>query len=381
MPTLGVTVQSRLAPPSEGAPTQTETAFVPVIASAGAVNTPTLLRSIADFESFTGARAAGNQVAYDWLDTFFREGGRRAYVSRYTGTGSTIDTALDSFNVQLGPGQVAAPNETPGAATYGKLLDHAFARNRFALLDVANGDTVAQMTTAGGAIPVSNQEYGALFAPWVTVPAPAGTVGGSVRQVHASAVIAALCARVDSLGNPNRAAAGRDFPLQYANGFVLAVMPTDTERNTLLGVGVNLFANVYGVLENYGFQTKLAQNADNPYWQANCGRARMWLKAKSFAVGENYAFKPIDGRGRLQRALQMDLEGVCSDLWQVDGLYGNTKEEAYNVNTSVSVNPVSTIAQGELHASVEVRYSLHAKSVVIDLVTVPLTGKISGQPS
>lgn len=45
MPNLGVTVQTRLAPPSEGAPTDTGTLFLPVALGAGAVNTPTLLRS------------------------------------------------------------------------------------------------------------------------------------------------------------------------------------------------------------------------------------------------------------------------------------------------------------------------------------------------
>jgi hypothetical protein len=43
----------------------------------------------------------------------------------------------------------------------------------------------------------------------------------------------------------------------------------------------------------------------------------------------------------------------------------------------VAVNSEATIAQGELHAVCEARLSLHAKSVIIDLVSVPITGRVS----
>ena len=88
-------------------------------------------------------------------------------------------------------------------------------------------------------------------------------------------------------------------------------------------------------------------------------------------------FKPIDGRGRLQEALKSALKGVCLDLYSVDGLYGATPEDAFTIETGVSSNTVASIAQGELHGSIEARFSLHAKSVIIDLVSVPLTGTVT----
>lgn len=372
---LGVIVQTRNAPPARGAPTQVDTAFVAVKATSGTVNTPIEVRSIADYVATFGARGAGNLSSYDWLDTFFREGGRRAYVSRYTGTGSDIDSALLSFSADLGAGLVAAPEETAGATTYGKLLNHAADTNRFALLDYANGDTVAAMTTLVGLIPATNADRGMTAGQWVNVPAPAGVIGGSARQVHGSAVTAALIARAQRQGNPNRAAAGRDFPLQYATSFTRDV--NDADRLALLNAGGNTFATKYGIMQLYGFQTKVAQTGDSPFWQANAGIARMWLQDKAKVAGENYMFRAIDGQGRLATALKTDLEAIALELYEAGGLFGEDPSDAFSVEVGASVNTVNTIAQGELHAVMEARLSLHAKTVYIDLVSVPVTGQVS----
>jgi hypothetical protein len=371
---LGVTVTNRSAPPAGGVPTDTGTLFVAGQATSGSITDPKLVRSISDFEAEYGVRAAGNQDLYDYVDTAFREGVQKAYVVRYTAGAGNLATALALFSKSLGPGQVAAAGETPGALQYAALLDHAANTNRFALLDVANADTVAAMTTAAGAIPTQNENYGALFGPWVDVPAPAGVIGGTVRNMRASAVVAGLIARADALGNPNRAPAGREFPLQYATAFRRTV--TDAELETLLNAGVNMMITKYGVMQLYGFQTGVAQTPDSPFWQANAARARMWLTAQAQAVGEGFMFKPIDGRGKLQEALKRALEGVGQRLYEVDGLYGDTFEEAFGV-TVTSVNSEATVAQGELRAVAEARLSLHTKAIMIDLVAVPITGVVT----
>lgn len=376
MSPIGVIVGSALAPTGRGTPTDTGTAFIAGRSATGAATTPVLLKSIADFETTYGVRVAGNQLTYDCVDAFFREGGRQCYVSVYDGTTKTFQNCLDSFGRELGPGQLCAPIETPGTATYLAMAQHCVANNRVALYDVANGATEAQMTTGAGQIPAApNQDVGALFGSWVNIPPPSGVVGGSARQVPASPIIAALCARVDAGGNPNRAAAGRDFPLQYVTSFVHE--PTMANRDTMLTAGVNQFGTIYGVLENYGFQTAVPQDPNNPFWQFNCSRARMWLRAQAAQRGENYVFKNIDAKGHLAGALKTDLDAVCLALYQADGLYGETPEEAFATNVGAQVNTVGQIAQGYLHAQVQAVFSLHAKAVYIDLVTIPITGNVS----
>jgi hypothetical protein len=376
---LGVEVTTRTAPPARGAPTDIDTAFLLIKSGSGSLTGPVEVRSLSDFVAEYGVRTTGataNAVAYDWLDAFFREGGQKAVVQRYgSSPTTTLAAGIALLSADLGGGQIAAPYETPGSGTFTALHDAAIATDRFALYDAAVGDdTAAELTTIAGGLP-ANDEYGMFAGQWASIPAPAGVIGGSARQVQGSAITAALIARADALGNPNRAAAGRDFPIQYATGFVY--LPTDDDRETLLNAGINTFADKYGVLQLYGFQTKLAANDDNPFWQANAARARMWLVHQAKQVGENYMFRPLDGQGKLQRSLKTDLDAVCLRLYGVDGLYGETPQEAFAVTTGASVNTEGTVAQGELHGVVEARFSLHVKSVQIELVSVPITGRVS----
>lgn len=370
---LGVDVRTRTTRVARGIPVDTGTFFVAGKAASGSTTEATLVHSLADFIVEYGVRDVTNAELYDAVDTFFAEGGKRAYIGRYAAAPAS---GLALFDPDLGPGQVAVIDEVPGSAIYTTLLAHARNNNRFALLDVEVDSTVAEMDTLGdNGRALADAEYGLIFGPWVDVPAPSGVVGGTVRQVPASAVIAGLCARVDSLGNPNRAAAGRDFPLQYVTGFVQNIGKAD--RESLLDAGVNTFATIFGVLEAYGFQTPVAQTEENPYWQANCSRGRMWLKGRAEAAGEPYVFRTIDGRGRLQMAVKGDIDDVCLELYQKDGLFGGTPQEAFAVEVGASVNTIEGIAQGELHAVAEVRLSPHAKAVFIDLVTIPVTAQVT----
>src|SRR5215472_5747007 len=113
MPNVGVTVQTRTAPPAGGAPANTGNAFLCAVTGAGTVGVPVLCQSIADFESAFGVRAAGNQAAWDWCDVFFREGGNQVYVTPYTTT--VYNTAFSGIDPQLGPGQLALVGIVPTA--------------------------------------------------------------------------------------------------------------------------------------------------------------------------------------------------------------------------------------------------------------------------
>jgi hypothetical protein len=375
MTAVGVTVQARTAAVPRGIPVLTDTVFLTTkMATGGDATAAHECRNLGDFVAAYGARATVNEATYDWLETFFNEGGKRAIVAQYVATHADALALLVS---DLGPGQLVNIGETPGAVAYAALIADAKAKNRVAVLDVASTDNTAALLDAAAddLVGLADPSYAALFGPWVNVPPPSGIVGGTARTVPASAAVCGLIARADALGNPNRAAAGRDFPLQYATGFVCDLGGAD--RNSLLTAGLNPGATIFGVLENYGFQTSIAQGPDDPYWQFNAARCRMAIVARAEAVGERYVFKPIDGRGLLAMALEHDLSDMLAALYAVDALYGATADEAYAVSADAAINTTDTIAQGELHAIASVRYSMHAKSVVIELVTVPLGGAVS----
>ena len=372
---FGVIINERTAPASQGAPVDTSQAFVTGEVSAGTTTAATLVQSIADYEAAYAPRTGPQIAVWDWLDVAFREGLTQAYIGGYSTSGDYA-AGLALFDSRLGPGQTIIVGEPASPSVYEALQTHADANNRIGLLDTNNGDTQTDLVQHGtDAQALDSMENVGVFGSWANCAGPAGVVGSSGRNVPASAVIAGLCSRVDQQGNPNRAAGGRDFPLQYVNGFQLD--PNDTDRAALFAVGVNAFANRYDVLENYGFQTPVEQSINTPFWQLNCSRTRMWLKAQAMAIGENYYMRTLDGAGKLAAQLGADLAVMCSNLFSAGGLFGDTPADAYQINVSQSVNTTATAAAGTLRAVVEARLSEYAKTVMIDLVSVPIAGVVS----
>jgi hypothetical protein len=84
----GVNIIQRSTPPVRSAPTDTGVWFVVGLTDAGPTS-PTLIRSMADYERIFGQRTSYS-VLYDALDVYFREGGNRAYVSRVVGPAAAI---------------------------------------------------------------------------------------------------------------------------------------------------------------------------------------------------------------------------------------------------------------------------------------------------
>lgn len=375
---FGVIVNQKTAPVASGVPVATGQAFVTGVTGAAPPDEPLLCGSTADYETVFGPRTGPDTAVWDWLDVAFREGLSQAYVLGYSAAGGYAST-LPVFDSRFGPGQVAIVGEPGSPTVYAALQAHVDETNRIGLLDGATGDLQADWVTHGtDAQGLETMERVGVFGSWATCAGPPGVVASGGRHIPASAVIAGLCNRVDQAGNPGRAAGGRDFPLQYVNGFEYD--PNDADRTSLFAKGVNMFANRWGTLENYGFVTPIFQGQpieSTPFWQLNCSRTRMFMVAQAQAIGENYYMRTLDGQGKLAAELKSDLDVMCSDLWEADALYGDTKEDAYNVNVGSSVNTLATAAQATLNATVEARLSQYAMKVVINLVSVPVAGVVS----
>ena len=314
---FGVIVNQRTAGAASGVPVDTGQAFVAGVTGGTPPTKPVLCGSLADFETAYGPRTGPDIAVWDWLDAAFREGVSQAWVQGYAAAGGYA-TALPLFDSRLGPGQLAVVGEPATPAVYAAVQAHVDANNRIGLLDGNTLDVLTQWTQHGtDAQALTSMERVGVFGSWATAAGPPGVVASAGRHIPASAVIAGLCNRVDQAGNPGRAAGGRDFPLQYVNGFEYD--PTDADRGTLFSKGVNMFANRWGTLENYGFITPIFQGlpiASTPFWQLNCSRTRMFMVARAQAIGENYYMRTLDGQGKLAAELKSDLDVMCSDLWR-----------------------------------------------------------------
>jgi hypothetical protein len=278
-------------------------------------------------------------------------------------------TALDAINRELGPGQVLAPGRSD-ATSQAALLAHAAATNRFALLDCGPSDTAQTLTSMALALRGADQDrYGSLWAPWAVIP---GVAPGTSRTVPWSPIQAALCARNDASGNPNQAAAGSWGISQYA--LSLTMTYTNTEMEDLLYAGVDTARVVYGAIEAYAFRTLVDPAGPRYQWlQANWARLAMALTAESEAVGEDFVFSQIDGRGLNIAAFNGALAAVCKEFYDDGALYGDDVTEAFVVNTGPAVNTPDTIADGRLRAVLSVRMSPHAELVQIPIVKYPVT--------
>lgn len=341
--------------------------------AASGVAGPTKLVNTEQFTAIYGARVAENALLADAVEVFFREGGSELYVSASVdGTDANVVSALDQFNKELGPGQVAAPGITSDAV-YTALLAHAAANHRVALLDGANDADPAVVQAAHDAIQGdANNRFGAFFGNWLIIP---GLVAGTTRVTPPSAHVAGLIARSDRGGNPNVPAAGSNGVSNVAIDVAESFLTADADA--LNDGSVNVFRTVYGNVELYGFRTLVRKDTDPQWWQFSAARLYMAIAARSEVPLQAAVFAQIDG-GRTRLAqLEGELTGVLLGLLNEGALYGGSPTEAFSVDaTSQGTNPDAQIATGTVRAVVNVRMSPFAEVVRMELSKTAITDNL-----
>jgi hypothetical protein len=285
---------------------------------------------------------------------------------RASATDAHWKIALDRFETILGPGQVSAPGRTT-AQSQSDLLAHAAERNRIALLDTVDSGTAATLRAAALALRTNaDADHGALFAPWAVIP---GLTRGSTRTVPYSAIEAGLMARSDAVQSPNIPAAGENGQARYAFDLSQAAWD-DATRESLNDGGVNVARVLFGGVRTYGYRTLVDPDTDPNHVMLNNARLFMAIRARAAAILERYVFAQIDGGRKKLGQLAGELAALLNEYYEAGSLYGSTPQEAFLVDVGDSVNTPSSIAAGELHASLAVRPSPEAELVVLEIVRV-----------
>lgn len=378
----GVEVTSGVSPASGRATGKVGRWFAIGFAEIGPYDTPTLIKSLSQFTTIFGNRVAHSPLR-DAVETYFKEGGGEVVVVRSSGpllgrtetvdnNGTATDAdwlrALNSITRAHGPGQVSMPGRTTGVA-HGQLLDHAEANNRTAILDLPNVADVATLTAAVAAARAPGRTSGGFFAPSVEIP---GLVAGTVRVVPYSAFQAALIARNDRSNNANVPAAGANGEAKY----VLATTQSwsDADRETLNDGGVNVGRDVFGTVRTYGYRTLVdPAGVDADWLSLGSVRLRMQLVYEAEVIGEGFVFAQLDGRGHKIAEFHGALTGMLSQYYDGGALFGETPDDAFEVDTGANVNTVESLAANELRAHLSVRMSPFAELVVIEIIKVPIT--------
>jgi hypothetical protein len=213
----GVSVITRDAPPSSGPPIATGTAFVVGTADRGPANTWERIESMSDFERTFGSRQSYSYL-YDALDTFFREGGGSAYVSRAVGP-AAADSSVNLLDAGDSPTLLASASG-PGASGNDLRIDVSTVGGVTTLTvkSASTGDTLETFSTSGG----KDGLLGYTGFRYITLTDAHEGLG-----VPKNVTAAALTGGSDDLVNADYSAALAAFPATLGPGQVLAPGLTD----------------------------------------------------------------------------------------------------------------------------------------------------------
>lgn len=292
-----------------------------------------------------------------------------------TATKAETTKAIEGFPKNLGPGQLIVPVATFGVeeAVHTAMGEHAQKNNRFAICDLKEAEkantTVATLVAEKGTYSTAISSYMAFTASTCVVQ---GVTLGTTRTVLSSSVVAGLCAQASRTRNDNQNPSGETWPLSpYVLSFTNPYKQPEIEE--LAEKNINSFKEVNGLPCLFGFRTALSKEKDLIFWQAPPARERMRLYWRAELIGNSYLFKTIDGRRRLISRFQGDLQGLITEEFLVNALFGETAPEAGVVNVGEPVNTLATIQAGELNAELIVRISPNAELVNIGIVSIPIT--------
>jgi hypothetical protein len=286
-------------------------------------------------------------------------------------TATVYVTALGLFAPELGDGAVAIPNQT-GATVWDGLIAHARANNRIALLSAAKNETVSNLKTAAATM---DSEYAGLFAPWVVVP----TTGGATRSISPESYVAACRSRAHNAVGPWRAPAG---VLAIGNYVVdLDQTFTTVEAEELDASKVSVARKIASTVRLYGWKS-LANDTEN--WLFLKDRDllnRITVEANKRL--EKFVFEPIDPKGQLLSVVNAEIVGFVDPIAKAGGLYARYDNEGfemdpgYVVNTGSDINPVTSLAQNRISASLAVRVAPTGALINMAITKVGLLGSLA----
>jgi hypothetical protein len=300
---------------------------------------------------------------------------------------TNVATAAALFPVDLGTGQLVAPDHAGTSAVHLALLAAGETAKRFAIpdsSDVSDSGKSTLTTLAGTLQGTVNGSRGALYAPWITVKPLAS--GGTDRRIPPSAAVCARLADTDARFNPNRAAAGPKDGVGVLSSFATGVGATfsrtpqgTSDADDLSDAGVNLIILRRGQVVIYDDVTLVDPDGDEAdFLHVPNARYRMWTEARAQALGEGEQFDEVswdtiyDFKIALEGMLKQDfLDGIL-----VPETRGGPFSEAAAVDV-LTVNDDDTMEAGEINAALAVRPAKSARIINITITAVGMTQSVS----
>lgn len=212
---------------------------------------------------------------------------------------------------------------------------------------------------------VTNNEYGALYWPWIEVPDPYTTVTGATRFAPPSGFIAGLYARTDNSRGVWKAPAGTEATIMGAVG--VAVDVSDVDQDTLNPYGINCIRkfDAAGIV-CWGART--LATPDSEYLYVPVRRTAIYLRKSLYSGTQWVVFEPNDAP--LWRSITDNVDAFMSIQFRSGAFQGGSPKEAYFVLCDSTNNYQATIDAGQVHIKVGFAPLKPAEFVIIELTQI-----------
>lgn len=294
-------------------------------------------------------------------------------------TQTQLDAALGFLTLDLGPGQVAAPNWQTDAM-HDSLDAHAAAFNRISVLDPIDTTVKATLVSAGQHHQANaHGDRGAVLAPWVQIGPLAPS--GSNRSVPPSAVFCAACATTDA--DPQGGVAqspagvfGIDTTALGVNATFARTPLGASDADELSAAGVNLIIEKNGQVMIYDNLTGAAQ--DSEFAQIGVARWRMAAVALAGAEADGEIFRTVTRQHLSDWKSAVD--AILLRQYDAGQLFGDLDDDrpetAFNVDVDTP-NTATTINAGQMNMNIAARPVKGGRILNISITAVPITAPVA----
>ena len=284
-----------------------------------------------------------------------------------------LQSALDTFTNNLGPGAVCAPGFTSSASRLA-LLANAEEANRIAIMSFDKDYDVSDAVSEAADFSVEdNAAYGAFFYPWVKIP------NGTLTQtVPPEGYVCGKRAMVHNRYGSWTPWAGEKTQSDFVTG-VYSTM-SKTEAGTLDDGNVNPIRVINGTVRVYG-----ARSLSNDTTNYRFIIAREVLNQITYEAEqalEALLFLPIDGRRSTFAKVQSTLTAIMDRIRIGGGLYeaydsfGKLIDPGYTVQVNDANNPLTQLATGVIKAKVGARVSSIGDKIEVQITKSNLTATL-----
>jgi phage tail sheath protein FI len=320
---------------------------------------PSFIQQFGDFQTASGSQ--DNNYLAQAVYGFFANGGTRCYVARLSSVSSTTDlqTVLGLLAANDEVAMVCAPlppsiSGTAVTADQLKAVQSALLahceqlQDRVAILDPLKSDAT------GTPSPASQNGFGALYFPWVSVADPTGPLGARI-DVPPSGHVAGVYARTDT---------NRGVYKAPANEQLLGVLNTtyplsDSIQAGLNPINVNCIRVFSGAATVWGARTV---TLDPQFRYVNVRRFLIFLR-KSILDGVRWAVFEPNSSGLWQR-ITRSVGDFLLTQWREGALLGDTPQEGFFVRCDKTTNTPDVQAQGMVVTEIGVAIVKPAEFVV-----------------